>query len=219
MNLTRLGHVMTAGTFPEFNINSFNTHHIMSKAWLLSEMAKLKKAGKIDIDDKSAAILGGGSAIWADDLIELFPTIGKVRSFDIDFAHEPQANRFNATWWKVNRKFAACTVDVNTLDWSGPTTFKIKDVDYQDYEQQTIDFGVIINPSTQHMSMEWASNIRSNKLLVLQSNDYVNSELKSSIDLANKFGITNVLYQGGIGYPVPEDPINKYKRFMVIGYR
>ena len=212
---------MTSGAFLEFNVNSFNTHHIMSKAWLLSEMSKLKKAGKIDIDDKSAAILGGGSAIWADDLIQLFPTIGKVRSFDIDPAHEQIANRLNASWWKANRKFAASTVDVNTLDWSGPTTYNIKDVDYQDYEKQTIDFGVIINPSTQHMDSTWANNISSNKLLVVQSNDYINNEFRNSQDLADKFTISKILYQGGMDGDkyVPENPDYKYKRFMVIGYR
>jgi len=213
MNLTRLGYIMTADAFGEFNMNSFNIQHIRSKAWLLSELSKLKKAGKIDIEDKSAAILGGGAAIWADDLIELFPTIGKIRSFDIDPAHEGIANRLNASWWKVDRKFAACTADINSLDFSGPTTFSIKDVDYKDYEEQTIDFGVIINTSSEHMASDWASNIPSNKLIIVQSTDYIKSPIKKSQDLADMFGITNVKYKGGINM------LGDFIRYMVIGYR
>ena len=220
MNLTRLGYLIGGAysEFPDFNLNSINTHHILSKAWLLRELSKLKKGGKIDIEDKSAAILASGCAAWADDLIQLFPTIGKVRSFDIDPGHEQIANRLNASWWKVDRKFAACTADVNSLDFSGPTTFNIKDVDYQDYEKQTIDFGVIINPSTQHMNgSAWVNGIGPNKLLVIQSNDYINNEFKTSQDLADKYGITNVLYRGGID--AGEYESLQHKRFMVIGYR
>jgi len=215
MNLTRMGYLIGGAysEFPNFNLNSINTHHLLSKAWLLRELSKLKKGGKIDIEDKSAAILASGCAIWADDLIQLFPTIGKVRSFDIDPAHEQIANRLNASWWKVDRKFAACTADINSLDFSGPTTFSIKDVDYKDYEEQTIDFGVIINTSSEHMASDWASNIPSNKLIIVQSNDYIKSPIKKSQDLADMFGITNVKYKGGINM------LGDFIRYMVIGYR
>ena len=215
MNLTRMGYLIggTYSEFPNFNLNSINTHHILSKAWLLREVSKLKKAGRLDFEGKNVAILASGCAAWADDLIQLFPTINKVRSFDIDPAHEQIANRINASWWKVNRKFAASTANINELDWGGTTTYTIKDVDYQDYEEHQDNFDVIVNTGSEHMASDWANDIPSDKLVIVQSNDYIKSSIKSSQDLADMFGITNIMYRGGINM------LDEFDRFMVIGYR
>jgi hypothetical protein len=78
----------------------------------------------------------------------------------------------------------------------------------------------IINTSCEHISQDqynvWLSNMRSDQLLVLQSNNY---NIPEHIRVSNSIGeflqqsnLSNVLYSGPLELPL-------YNRYMIIGYK
>ena len=79
---------------------------------------------------------------------------------------------------------------------------------------------IVINTSFEHITQEeydkWLSNMFTDQLLVLQSNNYEIEEhvriAKDLTEFKQQAKLSKIVYEGELDLP-------KYKRFMLIGYR
>jgi hypothetical protein len=124
--------------------------------------------------------------------------VHKITSMDIDSQCEKTANIMNKQY-EIAGKFRAVTQDMLT---------------YKDYSR----YDMIINTVCEHLTPEqynaWLKLIPKDKIIVLQSNDYVIAEHVNPMKNLDQFVSNSKLY------PIVEPSelqTEKYKRFMIIG--
>jgi len=191
----------------------FSRGQLQSKVWLIEELKKL------NIDLGTLFLCAGWYGTLATMLFESGIKLDKIRSFDVDASCVDIAEVFNKPWFIDNWRFKALTADILDIDYTEYTwQFWSNKNNRMSYPITDIP-NTIINTSCEHINdfEKWYSKIPTDKLLVLQTNDYfdvdehVNCSL-SLTDFANKTPMTKVLFEGELELP-------KYKRFMRIGYR
>ena len=91
----------------------------------------------------------------------------------------------------------------------------LKDANDLDYRQLGDD-GLVINTSLTDMpGRAWFDKIPKGTMVAMQARDHdPGFKFKAPQDIARKFPLTQVLYQGTLAL---QDPETKYHRFMVIG--
>jgi len=203
--------------FKNFYINEididkdcFSRGQLQSKLWLVKELKKVTP------DIGTVFLCAGWYATLATMLFESGIRVNKIRSFDIDDSCRTIAEIFNKPWVKNDWKFKSCTQDIHDINFKQHT-----------YQVQRSDNSIcdlvdtpdtIINTSCEHIEnfSEWFHKIPKGKLICLQSNDYVSLEehvncVKDSVHFAEIAPLSKVLFTG-------ELPLEKYTRFMRIGY-
>ena len=174
-------------------LESFWKGQINSKVWLIEQLKKLPRAHSMDI-----LICGGWYGVMSTLLFNSDLYVNKITSIDIDSKCENTANTMNKQY-EIAGRFRAVTQDMMT---------------YKDYDE----YDMIINTVCEHLTTEqyneWLNLIPKDKIIVLQSNDYVIPEHVNPMKDLNQFVSQSKLY------PIVEPSelqTEKYKRFMIVG--
>jgi hypothetical protein len=205
-----------------FDKDCVSRGQLLSKLWLIKELKKLK------INELGTVFLcAGWYATLATMIFESGIKLDKIRSFDIDPTCASIAETFNKKWYLDNWKFKASTVDIMDFEWSSvpaPSDGTVGNFYYYtDTGKKLIQMkdrpDTIINTSCEHLLdfVGWYSLIPDGKLVILQANDYHEvEEHVNTYNTVDEFSasapMTNLLYKG-------ELKLEKYTRFMLIGYR
>jgi hypothetical protein len=141
----------------------------------------------------------------------------KIRSFDMDISTVDIAEVFNIPWVSDKWKFKAAHQDILEINYEGHT-YNVAKADGTICELHDVP-DTIINTSCEHIQnfKQWYDKIPNGKLLILQANDFLEVEEHSNCyESISEFGIATpmsvVLFEG-------ELQLEKYKRFMRIGYK
>lgn len=174
-------------------LESFWKGQINSKVWLIEQLKKLPRAHSMDV-----LICGGWYGVLATLLFNSDLYIHKVTSMDIDHKCKNTANTMNKQY-EITGKFKAITEDMLT---------------YKNYD----GYDMIINTVCEHLTQEqynaWLKLIPEDKIIVLQSNNYVIPEHVNPMKDLNQFVSHSKLF------PIMEPSelqTEKYKRFMIVG--
>jgi hypothetical protein len=176
---------------PMRTMDAFWSGQLKSKEWLIDCLDEhVHFASSVDIH-------GGWVGVLASMMFQSNIPITTIRSIDVDPLCEPIANTMNRLE-NLSGRFHAITADMCTVE-------------------STTD--IVINTSCEHLSQQqydlWLSNISSDSLIVLQSNNYCISEhvrtADSLEDFVNQSNI-NIAWSGKLELPL-------YTRWMLIGYK
>ena len=195
----------------EYDKDVLSRGQLKSKKWLVDKLAEL------DLYLGNIFLCAGWYASIVPLMKEANLKFSKVRSFDID----PEV-------WKIAEIFNA---DLLNDDWKfKATTQDIFDIDFNEHKFDTLKTDgttapltemchTVINTSCEHIEnfAEWYAKIPSNKIVILQSNDYFSIEehVNCSKDLkefSESAPMERVLYEGALN-------LGEYRRFMKIGYK
>lgn len=176
---------------PIRTMDAFWRGQITSKEWLVKNITPY-------VDDFVTVDIHGG---WVGVLASLMfqsdigPSYKHIRSIDIDPTCEPIATMMNKQE-EMDGRFKAITSDMSIV---------------------AIDANVVINTSCEHITQElyeqWLSNIPTESLIVLQSNNYeIDEHVRPAISLEEfrKQSKINELWSGSL-------KTQMYDRWMIIG--
>jgi len=175
---------------PMRTLDAFWKGQLSSKEWLIDQLRPyVKKRVNIDIH-------GGWVGVLASMLFQSNIPIENIRSIDIDPSCEPIATMMNKGEEMVG-KFRAITGDMCNVQSNAE---------------------IIINTSCEHITQSdyevWLNGLRSDSLVVVQSNNYNIPEhirtAKSSQEFKEQSKLATVLYSGELELPM-------YTRYMIIG--
>jgi hypothetical protein len=195
-----------------FDNDSLSQGQLRSKMWIIDELKTL------DINLGTVFLCAGWYGILAMLMFEHDIEMDSVRSFDIDPTVVAIADKFNAPWLD-NWQFKAVTDDIHNINFNSHNWTAWSNANERDSKPITDVPDTIINTSCEHIANfdKWYAKIPTGKIVILQSNDYVDIDehVNTSLDL-NAFGqqtpMTEVLYNG-------EMQLEKYTRFMRIGIK
>jgi hypothetical protein len=200
-------------TFPDVDFrDAFSRGQISSKKWLVEELVKL------DINLGTVFLCAGWYGSLALLLFESGLKIEKIRSFDKDAECYKIADTINRPYVMSEWKFKAQTEDIhliNYLDGHTYTTYRANGEASELYDKPN----TIVNTSCEHLTsfVLWYNLIPKGTLVALQTNDYY--EIDDHINCVNDIDefkkmapLDNILYEGVLN-------LEKYNRFMLIGYR
>lgn len=188
----------------------FSKGQIESKRWLVNTL--------LDIDKPlgTVFICAGWYGSLATFLFENNLKIEKIRSFDIDETCADIADTFNRSWVMDGWRFKASTLDILEMDF--PTTYTTYRANGTGIELTEMP-DTVINTSCEHIKdfENWYSKIPFGKLIVLQSNNFYEVEehvncVNSIEDFETLAPVSTLIYAG-------ELELEKYSRYMIIGYR
>jgi hypothetical protein len=172
---------------------------------------------KIGIDLGVVFLCAGWYGTLATMLFESKLSIEKIRSFDIDESTETIAEIFNKPHVINGWKFKSVVQDIHDINFEEHSYVVSKDNSELEILWDIPD--TIINTSCEHIENfeVWYSKIPSGKFVVMQCNNYKEiDEHVNTHDTLESFAkqtpLEVELYSG-------ELQLEKYKRFMRIGYR
>lgn len=197
----------------EYDNDCFSRGQLHSKLWLVNELKTL------DIELGTVFLCAGWYATLATMIFESGIKVDKIRSFDIDKSTVDIAEIFNKPWFTNQWQFKALKEDIHDVNYDNHTW------QYWSNKNNRMSFPIVdtpntvINTSCEHLTDfdKWYNKIPSGKLVILQSNDYfgIDEHVNCAID-AEDFSkmsfMSEVLFLG-------ELPLEKYTRFMKIGYK
>lgn len=197
----------------EIDTDCFARGQLQSKLWLIKELKKC------NVDLGTVYICAGWYATLATMIFESGMKIDKIRSFDIDSTTVDIAEVFNKPWFTQEWKFKALVSDIHDIDYEEYTW------QYWSNKNNRMSYPIedtpntIINTSCEHIVDfdGWFRKIPQGKLVVLQSNNFVDVEehvncVKDSLHFEQMAPLSKVLFTG-------ELPLEKYTRFMRIGVK
>ena len=200
-------------TFPDVDFrDAFSRGQISSKKWLVEELVKL------DINLGTVFLCAGWYGSLALLLFESGLKIEKIRSFDKDENCYKIADTINRPYVMSEWKFKAQTEDIlhiNYLDGHTYNTYRASGEAQELYDKPN----TIVNTSCEHLTgfSLWYNLIPKGTLVALQTNDYF--EIDDHVNCVNNIEefkkvapLDNILYEGVLN-------LEKYNRFMLIGYR
>jgi hypothetical protein len=189
----------------------FSRGQLQSKLWLINKLDRL------NLELGTVFLCAGWYGTLATMMFEKELNIEKIRSFDIDPSCVDIAERFNKPWVMEGWKFKATTKDILSIDYI-KDSYTVTKSDGT-LEQLSDEPTTIINTSCEHIEnfSTWYNKIPKGKLVILQTNDYfeIEDHVNCSADLAafeTQTPMTECLYSGVL-------ELNKYNRYMRIGYR
>lgn len=200
---------------------AFSKGQIKSKMWALDTIESLGLHKSL----RSVLVLCGWYGIlnrmmfdrWGSDGIE------RSRSVDVDPDCEAIADKINHPELVSSWKFKASTKDIFDLSYgSADQNYEVhlplKNKKGEVWEEPA-QYDIIINTSCEHIPnfKEWYDKIPDGQLLLLQSNDYFEHEehcncVNSTAEFREQTPMQNRLFSGAL-------PLEKYTRYMVIGYK
>ena len=194
-----------------FDFDCLSQGQLKSKIWLIEELQKL------DLNLGTVFLCAGWYATLATMIFENNLRVEKIRSFDIDSSCVDIAERFNKPWVLQDWKFKASIKNIFDVDYT-TDCYQVKKSDGS-LEMCKDSPDTIINTSCEHIDNfdTWYNSIPSNKLIILQTNNYfeIEDHVNCSASLEEfeySTPMANCLYSGKLELP-------KYTRFMRIGYK
>jgi hypothetical protein len=195
----------------EFEEDCFSRGQLESKLWLINELVKA------DLDLGVIFLCAGWYGTLATMMFENNLKFEKIRNFDIDPTTEKIAEIFNSPWVIDGWKFKHVEQDIHDIDFEEHCYTVSKSEN--DFEALWDSPDTIINTSCEHIEnfSDWYGKIPKGKLVVLQSNDYMDIEehvncSPSLKDFSISTPMETVIYEGELG-------LHNYTRFMKIGYK
>jgi hypothetical protein len=174
---------------PKRTLDAFWQGQLNSKLWLIENLKPFVNR-PISVD-----IYGGWVGVLSSMLFQSGLPIKTLRSIDIDSSCQAIATIMNKGE-EIQGRFTAVTGDMCNI---------VSDAD------------VIINTSCEHITQEqfnkWMSNVSSNSILVLQSNNYHIDEHIRPAESLEEFKLQSsidVMWEGQLQLPL-------YTRWMIIG--
>jgi hypothetical protein len=149
-------------------------------------------------------------------------TVENIRSFDIDSSCSVPAETLNRNFVLDDWKFKASTLDVNNLIYTGE--FMYETLKYNGDKEIITDVAptCVINTSCEHIVdfKTWWNNIPKGMLVIMQNNDFDDEEghehaddtVLSLEEFSKRLNVSETLYEGTLA-------LDKYNRYMVIGYK
>lgn len=197
--------------YPDIDLRDmFAKGQMDSKRWLVDELVKL------NIPLGTIFICAGWYGSLATFLFETDLYIKKIRSFDIDPSCADIADTYNRSWVMDEWKFKASTLDIMSMNYplahitqrANGTTLELTEMP-----------DTIINTSCEHIDNfeSWYNNIPSGTFLILQCNDY--KEILDHVNCADDAEHFSSMTPMKQCVYLGELPLEKYTRFMKIGYR
>ncbi len=182
---------------PEGLHHAFNANQVASKTWLLDRTHET-----LGGNFGTVHVLGGWyGALGALLLSDARFQTTQVRSYDIDPACAPVAERVNAEA-SAHGHFKAITANAAALN-------------YKLAAGRTRD--LIVNTSCEHMPVasDWYDRVPKDMLLVVQSNDYFDCDehvncVVDLVELKAQLPMSELYYEGTLKR-------RRYSRFMLIG--
>ena len=183
--------------------DAFTLGQVSSKAWMISQLSVM------DLPKPQViAILG----CWIGSAVPYLTQFCSERIYGIDQdAHSVElSEQFNQQLVQQDWSYKGVVADVNQLDCA-----------HMQFETggELIEVtpNWIINTSAEHMSTDWFHTVRSDQLIIMQTNS--NPELEGHINtvhsvqqLTSRFPMSKPLMVGEMCMPT-------YTRYMQIGYR
>lgn len=216
MHIARIQSLVKAmSSYPDLPwIDAWSTGQIQSKLWILDELSNINRKFSC------VYVMGGwlGVLPWlllGDDRF----SIGIIRSFDIDPACEPAADKLNIGDKMNSWRFKAVTADATQMKYSSDGYHDFvgvkSDGTYSKSRPEHPD--CIINTSCDHFSNldGWIASLPCDSLIVLQNTNIAHDDTHvNCVDTIDGFAkqakLATLLYLGEI-------EISGYKRFMIIG--
>lgn len=200
-------------TYPDANIkDAYSRGQILSKKWLIKELENLP------VDLGTVFLCAGWYGTLSLMLYESGMKITKVRSFDINDEVWPIAETINRPMVMSEWQFKAQTEDINDINYKDGHTYNTYRRDGEARELYDKP-DTVINTSCEHIQnfREWYDKIAKGTLVILQTNDYNEVEDHvNCVDTIEEFKgmapMTDCMYDGVLN-------LDKYNRFMLIGYR
>lgn len=198
--------------FPEANFtDALSWGQLNSKLWLIDELLKL------DRDLGIVFLLGGWYGTLAKFMFETPLKIRCIRSFDIDDSCWKIADTINRPSLIDGWKFKAITEDIFKINFEGHEWYGWSN-NKQAWTGPVFDVpDTIINTSCEHMGDTWIDKIPKGKLIILQTNDFLEGNghincIETKEEMIEKYKLSEVLYIGKL-------ELDKYNRFMLIGIK
>jgi len=215
MKLSQFLHnIMLAQKEFDLNYDSFSTGQLQSKEWVVEIMRDIRQVEKIEYLN-IFNLCGWYGILPAMLWVKNIPfTI--IRSFDIDMSCKKIADRINRTLLQDSWRFQAVTKDIFELNFS-QDTYSLYSYGKDKWFEVTEQADTIINTSCEHTSPSWFDNVPSGKIVVLQSNNFIEGDghINCMTDLDEfqmTYPLTKTWYAGSMTF-------QKYKRFMMIGVK
>lgn len=190
--------------------DAFSWGQLKSKRWLVDEVSKL------NLDLGTVFLCAGWYATLAAMLFNSSCKIDKIRSFDVDHTCALVADTVNRSMVANDWKFKASTLDIHDIIY--PLTYQTMRFD-KTLTELTDEPNTIINTSCEHIEDFdiWYNGIPKGKILILQTNNYVEIEdhINCSLTLkafADQTPMTTELFSGELN-------LNKYTRYMRVGIK
>jgi hypothetical protein len=147
--------------------------------------------------------------------------VDTIRSFDIDASCALPAETFNRSYAQNDWQFKASTMDVNNLVYTGE--FMYETLKYNGDKEMITDGApsCVINTSCEHIEDfdSWWKNIPKGMLVIMQNNDFddeahehADDTVTSLEEFTKRLNVSETLYAGTLA-------LDKYNRYMVIGYK
>jgi len=200
-------------TFPDANIqDAYSRGQILSKKWLIKELENLP------VDLGTVFLCAGWYGTLSLMLFEAGMKITKIRSFDIDDEVWPIAETINRPMVMSDWQFKAQTEDIHNINYKDGHTYNTYRRDGKARELYDKP-DTVINTSCEHIEnfSEWYNKISKGTLVILQTNNYYEiDDHVNCVDNIEQFKemapMTDCMYDGILN-------LDKYNRFMLIGYR
>ena len=196
--------------------DSFSRGQLRSKIWISDTINDLD----IDLGDMIYVCAGWYGVLPA--LLFERNKIDTIRSFDIDSSCALPAETLNRCYTVDDWKFKASTMDIKDLIYTGE--FMYETLKYNG-DKETITDGAptcVINTSCEHIEdfASWWAGIPTGMLVIMQNNDFDDEEKHDHADdtvtsleeFSERLNVSETLYEGTLA-------LNKYNRYMVIGYK
>jgi hypothetical protein len=201
--LDAIKHMMYEGKVERFD-QALSKGQVSSKLWALESL------NKMDLNLKSALVLCGWFGVLPYILLE--NGFEQVVSLDKDPSCEPLAERFNQQSFDQGR-FLSVTQDIFDLDYQN------LNFSFLGRPEPMSAVDLLINTSCEHIAnfSEWYDKIPPGQLMLLQSNDFFSCEehvncVNSTSEFREQTPMQKRLFSGAL-------PLDKYTRYMVIGYK
>lgn len=197
-----------------FDPDCFSRGQLQSKLWVIKELEKINKPlGTVFLCAGWYGILA--TMIFESNILQ----VKSIRSFDIDETTVDIAETFNKLWFVNDWRFKALHKDILDVDYNSLTW------QYWSNKNSRMSYPItdipdtIINTSCEHITEfdRWYDMLPTDKLLVLQANDFVDLDMHTNCyndlkDFESKTPLSQVLYSGVL-------KLEKYNRFMRIGFK
>jgi len=194
-----------------FDKDCISRGQLKSKKWLVDKLIQC------NLDLGVVFLCAGWYATIVPMIQEANIKFNKIRSFDIDQDVWNIAETFNRPLTADDWRFKAQTLDIHDIEYDNFHYSTIKSDG--SIEQCKDSANTIINTSCEHIQNfnDWYNKIPQGKLICLQSNNYIAIDehvncVSSLEEFAKQTPMSELLYEG-------ELDLEKYKRFMRIGYK
>lgn len=194
--------------------DAFSNGQIKSKLWLIDELENF-----VDFNSTSEKLIyvcAGWYGILPALLFDRWNNL-KIRSFDIDSECTRISEEMNRSYVKNGWKFKSTTYDI--VDMTYPFVYKTLKYNGEKVELNE-DPDIIINTSCEHIEYfeTWFKNLPKNKVIALQSNNFVHNEHINMVNSLEEFksqtNFSEILYSGELNISEVD-----YTRYMLIGIK